>query len=202
MQFDRAKLKAAILYICSQCERSQLGAVKLHKALYYADMVHYAQSGAPVTGATYRKRPLGPTADALLPILREMESTGAIRIHEVDYFGFRKKEYEPLEPPQMERFSEKEVTLLDEVIDFVCRNNTAKTISDFSHGMAWEIVDFGDELPYYSALHLFPNQVSLEAMEWAAGAMSDVEAERSQRDPLDYPLFADFRKRILQERSA
>jgi hypothetical protein len=199
MQYDRNKLRALILYACSVCDRSQLGAVKLHKLLYYTDMVHYAQVGTPVTGSTYRKRQLGPTADSLLPMLRDMAMRGEIRVHDVDYFGFRKKEYEPLAEPDMGLFSGAERALIDEVIDFVCRNNTAKTISDFSHGRAWEIAEFGDELPYHSALHLFPNQVTQEALDWASDEMEAVEAERPQKDPVDYPLFSDLRRRILQE---
>jgi hypothetical protein len=38
MQFDRAKLKAVILYTCAKCEASKLGAVKLNKVLYYGDI--------------------------------------------------------------------------------------------------------------------------------------------------------------------
>ena len=57
MQFDRAKLKTVILYVCSRCEPAQLGAVKLHKVLYFTDMLHYAHAGTAVTGATYRERP-------------------------------------------------------------------------------------------------------------------------------------------------
>ncbi|MGH6874164.1 MAG: type II toxin-antitoxin system antitoxin SocA domain-containing protein, partial [Aestuariivirgaceae bacterium] len=66
MQFDREKYKAVILYTCVRCEAHQLGSVKLHKVLYYADMLHYAHVGAPMTGSTYRKRPHGPTSDELL----------------------------------------------------------------------------------------------------------------------------------------
>jgi hypothetical protein len=39
MQFDRAKLKTVILYACSKCDAEQMGAVKLHKVLYFADML-------------------------------------------------------------------------------------------------------------------------------------------------------------------
>ena len=91
MQFDRAKLKTVILYICSKCEPSQLGVVKLHKALYLADMLVYAYVGAPITGATYRKRALGPTCDQLLAVLRELSKEGVLEIREVEYFGYRKK---------------------------------------------------------------------------------------------------------------
>lgn len=199
MQFDRAKFKAVVLYVCSHCEPAALGAVKLNKALYYADMLHYLDAGSPLTGATYRKRALGPTCDQILPALRELEAAGEIQITETFYFGYRKKEYQALVEPDVERLSGRARALLDEVIDFVCRNNTAKTISDFSHSTPWEIVEFGEVLPYHNALLLIPNQVSRESFDWALEQASDIETARSQGDPLDYPVFADLRSRILQE---
>ena len=199
LQFDRAKLKAVVHYVCSQCEPAELGAVKLHKTLYYADMLHYLGFGAPLTGATYRKRPLGPMCDSLLPILRELERGGAIEVREVDYFGYRKKEYVSLQEPALDKLGTDERAILDEIIDFVCRENTAKTISDFSHSAPWEIVEFGEVLPYHNALLLVPNQVSEDAFDWALEQASDIEAARSRGNPLDYPVFADLRSRVLQE---
>ena len=114
MQFDRAKLKTVILYICSKCEPSQLGVVKLHKALYLADMLVYAYVGAPITGATYRKRALGPTCDQLLAVLRELSKEGVLEIREVEYFGYRKKEYVSLAKPETERLSPAELDKVKE----------------------------------------------------------------------------------------
>lgn len=199
MQFDRAKLKTVVHYVCSECEPAELGAVKLHKTLYYADMLHYLGLGTPLTGATYRKRPLGPMCDALRPALRELERAGAIETREVDYFGYRKKEYVSLKQPESETLSESERAILDEIVDFVCRENTAKTISDFSHSAPWEIVEFGEVLPYHNALLLIPNQVSEDAFDWALEQAPDIETARSQGNPLDYPVFADLRSRVLQE---
>jgi hypothetical protein len=202
MQFDRAKLKTVILYTCFKCEPSMLGAVKLHKVLYYADMLSYAATGAPITGATYRKRPLGPTCDNLLATLRELANEGAIEIRESDYFGYRKKEYISRREAELQRLSDQELRLLNEVIDFVCANNTAKTISEYSHNRAWDLADFGAILPYSSVLHLFPTQVSTEALEWGTAQADDIEARRSKEDPLDYVDFAAFRSRVLQARGA
>lgn len=202
MQFDREKLKAVILYTCRTCKPAQLGAVKLHKVLYYLDMLGYAASGTAVTGATYRKRPHGPTCDALLPMLRELVASQDIRMAEVDYFGYRKKQFEALSEPDLARLSSQEIGLLDEIIDFVCRHNSARTISEFSHGRAWEIAGFGDVLPYHGALHLFPDQVSEEAFDWASGEEAAIEDTRSKEDPLDYSLLSDLRKRVLQAGSA
>ena len=198
MQFDRAKLKAAILHVCSQCEPAELGAVKLHKTLYYGDMIRYLDAGVPITGSTYRKRPFGPTCDALLSTLRELQEEGAIRVREVKYFGYRKKDYLALRGPESDRLSEAERAVLDESVDFVCRRNTARTISDFSHSTPWEIVEFGEVLPYHNALHLIPNEVSEEALDWALAQAPAIEAERSKANPLDYPVFAAIRGGVRQ----
>jgi hypothetical protein len=200
IEFDREKLKAVVLYVCAKCDASRLGAVKLHKVLYFADMLQYAQDGTAITGSTYRKRPLGPTCDQLLPVLRDLVREGAIEVRETDYFGYRKKEFIPLRTAETNRLSDAELSLLDEVIDFVCFNNTAKTISEFSHNRAWEIAQFGDVLPYSSVLLLFPGQVSIEAFEWGAEQAKTIEAERSNRNPVDYVPLAAFRKRVLETR--
>jgi hypothetical protein len=200
MQFDRAKLKTVILYACSKCDAAQMGAVKLHKVLYFADMLHYAHVGTPITGATYRKRALGPTCDQLLPTLRDLDKEGALATRNVDYFGFRKKEYIPLKKPETNRLNESELSLLNDVIEFVCRNNTAKTISDYSHNRAWDLAEFGEVLPYHSVFHLFPTQVSQEAMEWASGEVKQIEAERSHDKAVGGTAFRDFRNRVLETR--
>lgn len=199
MQFDREKLKAVILYTCLKCKPSQLGAVKLHKVLYFADMLHYVYDGSAFTGATYRKRPLGPTCDQLLPLLGELKRDGAIETRESNYFGYKKKEYLPKVAPELFRFNEVERDLLDDVIEFVCLNNTAKTISDLSHNRAWEMAEFGDILPYSSAFLLFPSQVSLDALDWASERADEVEAERN-KSALEGTSLAAFRGRLSKER--
>jgi Antitoxin SocA-like, Panacea domain len=163
-------------------------------------MLHYAHVGTPITGATYRKRAPGPTCDQLLSTLRDLDREGALAVRDADYFGFRKKEYVPLREPEIERLSDSELSLLDDVIEFVCRNNTAKTISDYSHNRAWEMAEFGDVLPYHSVFLLFPTQVSPEAMEWASGEVKKIEAERSHNEAVGSTAFADFRNRILETR--
>ena len=174
--------------------------MKLHKVLYYSDMFEFARSGTPLTGATYSKRPFGPTCDQLLKTLRELENENAIHIRDVDYFGFRKKEYIPVDNFKRQRINDSEIELLDEVIDFVCKDNSAKTISEFSHNRAWELAEFGEVLPYTSVFQIFPTQVSEDAMEWAASQVNEIEAEKSRSNAVDYVDFAAFRSRVLEER--
>ncbi len=202
MQFDRTKLHDLILYACSKCEPADLGAVKLHKVLYFSDMLFYAVVGSPITGATYRKRPFGPTCDQLLSALSELSGSGQIRVEEVNYFGYRKKQYYTSGEVDCLRLSESERGVIDQVIDFVCKRNSAKSVSEFSHNRAWELAEFGEVLPYCSVFQIFPTQASQEAMEWAEAQADAIAAEKSRSDTLDYVDFAAFRSRVLESRRA
>lgn len=196
-QFDRDKMRAVVLHVCHSCDASDVGAVKLHKVLYFFDMLHYAQQGRPVTGATYRKRPMGPTSDQLLFVLRDMERMGELKSSKVDYFGYIKHEYEAVVPDRSSIFSEAELGLLDDIIDFVCRKNSAKTISDYSHKLPWEMADNGGIIPYRSAMLLFPQEPSPEALDLVGREITAIEAERSKTDAMDLPLLSTFRQGIL-----
>lgn len=198
MQFNRAKLKAVILHTCNSCPPDRLGAVKLHKMLYFLDMISYAQSGSAVTWATYNKRPFGPTCVQFLPTLAEMARAGEIEIRDVAFHGLRKKEYVAKVAAPAGLLSPDEISLLDDVIDFVCNRNSALTISDFSHQLPWEMADFGKEIPYRSALLLFPAEVSPEAFERVSEEANDIEAARSRSDTLGLPVLAALRGSILE----
>ncbi len=198
MAFDREKLKAVILHVCAKCKPSNLGAIKLHKVLYFSDMLRYANVGKSITGSTYRKRPLGPTCDQLLSTLSELQKSGALEIGSVNYFGYMKKEYAAKVKADTNHLSTEELAILNEVIEFVCDSNSAKTISDFSHNRAWELANFGDEIKYNSVFMIFPQEVSAEAMDWAGQEVKRVAAERPQKDSLDRPIFGTLRAKVLE----
>lgn len=200
MQFDRQKFKEAIVYIASHCEPDRLGAVKLNKVLYFSDMLNYASSGEAITWAEYKKRPMGPTSDYVPRALRELEKESRLKISEVNYFGYLKKQYEPISKPDLSRFREKEIALIDEVIDFVCNKNSATTISDYSHNAAWDSVSFGDPITYNSVFHIFDNVVSEEDLDWADSQAAVIEDARSNNTPLVTAPFGDLRSRVLAVR--
>lgn len=178
IKFDRDKLKAAILHVIKSCEADDLGAVKLHKVMYYSDMLYFLVSGRAITGAEYRKRPFGPTCDDVLRILNELQNEDQISVERVNYFGYWKNQYHLHTDPDTNHLAKHEIDVIDEIIDFVCKNQTAQTISEFSHDMVWDMVEFGDVIPYHNAIHLIPNDISLEAADWAQTAVEDFESKR------------------------
>lgn len=196
-QFDRAKMRAVILRAIHSCCPSDMGAVKLNKVLYFVDMIHYAHFRQAVTGATYRKRPNGPTTDQLLFVLREMQHDGHVKIDDVEYHGYWKKQYTPLTPEPLGLLNDEEQALVDDVVDFVCRQNSAKTISEYSHQMPWEMAGDGGVIPYSTAMLLLPTQVSPEAFEAASKGVAEIEVARSKSGSLGGLSVSDFRSRVL-----
>lgn len=166
-KLDDHKLKDMIRLIIDQCEPHELGQVKLHKALYYADMINYIKFGRVITGATYKKRMFGPTCEALLPALADLEAQGEISIRKVDYFGYEKKEFTKRSRRNITQLSDVEISIVEDVVNFVCKSHTASTISDFSHDIVWESVEMGQNIPYALAVCWIPTSDDDDAQIWA-----------------------------------
>lgn len=200
MQFDRRKLADLVVHVAATVGPAHVGQVKLHKVAYFADMLAWLDRRVRVTGATYRKRPHGPTCDALPGVLRELEQAGTIRIGRSDFYGYEKTEIEVLVPRPPTHLNEYELRLVDQVADFVCRQNTASTISELTHEGPWRLVGYGDEIPYATAQLLVPMEVSEEAMELAREAF--LEAKGSQSEPMEMFPLTELRSRLQSRLSA
>src|SRR5258707_6058665 len=95
MDFDREKFKALVHYVCwsRKDDTSKLGSTKLNKILWLSDFVKYYRSGASITGARYVKRQFGPVPRAIMPVLAELESEGAVFTREVPFHGRTKTDF-------------------------------------------------------------------------------------------------------------
>lgn len=165
-QFDREKFKEAILLIASHCPTAELGNVKLHKILYFSDMLFYLHEGRPITGAEYIKQKFGPVAKHLTATVNELVADGLLACDEVEHFGVYKKNYIVKNEFSGNRLSDQEIVLVREVCDFV-RGYSAKEISEISHDSAWKIVEIGETIPYHSSLQLIPSEITESDLNWA-----------------------------------
>jgi uncharacterized phage-associated protein len=156
--FDRAKLKAVVHTICATVDPDELGRVRLHKVLYYADMLHFMAKSMPLTGEDYVKQAFGPVARHLNDALADLERDGALRIEDNDYYGIVKKRYVSLKTPQT-ILSNSQMELLLDVIDFV-RGKTGHTISDLKHNVPWQIAAMGERIPYAAVLGWAPAEIT------------------------------------------
>lgn len=198
--YNREKLAAAILYVIRSARPDRLGAVKLHKVLYYADMLAYLESGRPITGAAYRKRPFGPACDAVPGILEQLKRDNRIAIEVVNYHGFEKKQFTSLDSAKTNLLDGSETGLLDEMIDFVCNNNSARTISEFSHDLVWQMVEFGEVIPYHNAINLIPTLPTSDDLGWAEREIEHVEGAAAGSGKMEGIDPATFRSRVAELR--
>ncbi len=166
VQFDREKFKEAVLFLASYCPPEELGNVKLHKMLYFADMITFLEEGRPLTGVDYLKQKFGPTARHLTSAVDELAKEGRLLVREAEYHGFFKKDYVTVTPFTSARLSEAEMVLLQDVADFV-RGKTARQISEISHNAAWEAAELGEIIPYFTALQLVPVEITDADRAWA-----------------------------------
>jgi uncharacterized phage-associated protein len=166
IRFDESKFVDVVHYICANCDQDKLGNVKLHKILYFADMIHFAEHRRPLTGVDYLKQRFGPVARFLSKATGILQAQGRLRVETTSYFGFEKKNYISLQPPRMTSITNSEADLLKEVIDFVCLKS-ARAISDLSHDLAWSIARLGERIPYAAADGWEAVEVTQEDVELA-----------------------------------
>lgn len=177
VQFDREKLKEAVWLIAAYCPLEELGNVKLHKILYFSDMLLFLQEGRPLTGVDYIKQKFGPVARHLSAAVSELVANGTMRVTEEEYFGLYKKNYVSLKEFKKNRLTEHEIELIKEVADFV-RGKSAKEISELGHRSVWEAAELGESLPYFTALHLVPAEVNDDDRSWARESAQRYAVER------------------------
>lgn len=165
---DRDKLKALTHYICWKVKNpADLGAIKLNKTLWIADISAFLDRGTPITGERYVKRQYGPVPHSILGIVRELEQEGKIVVRKGESFGHPKTDYIALTRPDIRAFTADEISLIDESIDFVCRRHTAMGISHKTHDIIWELAELGEEIPHEALLASDLGEVTPEDVAWA-----------------------------------
>lgn len=174
-QFDRQKFKAVVHYVAASTRPEELGRVKLHKILYFADMLTYLAFGRPLTGEEYQKQQFGPTARHLGVALKELTADGRLNVSRALFYGFPKDTFESLEQPRSDLLSRDERRLLDDVIDDVCARS-AREISEISHTAAWELAAIGESLPYFTAYLMAPAEVTDDDLAWGMGEAGKILA--------------------------
>lgn len=153
VNYDERKLTELVLCIAERLlSDTSGGATKLNKLLYFADFAHVRRTGSPITGDEYQKLRHGPAPRRLKPIRDSLVELGDAEISMEDFLGYSVHRLVPRRVADASVFSEVELTTIDKVIDDL-DGLTARQVSDLSHEEAgWRLVEFGDTIPYETAL--------------------------------------------------
>ena len=176
IEFDRSKLKDVVHFIIHYVQDKhsieQLGNTKLHKILYYADMLNFTATGKPLTGDDYLNQQYGPTSRHLKAVVSELTREGRVELHEIDFYGFPQRSFAALTAP-LHRLSNEETALLQDLADVVCERS-ARDVSELSHDRVWGSVQRGEVIPYYAAFGLFPRGLDSDDLEDARREVEEI----------------------------
>jgi hypothetical protein len=176
-QFDREKFKALVHYVCEKAtDPSVLGAVKLNKVLWYSDSIFYMVSGKSITGESYVKRQHGPVPRHIVGAMDDLVAEGKIARGRVDHFGFYKNEYIAIQDAIVSVFSPEEVKMIDAAFEHVCMNHTARSVSEETHNVIWQIASLGEEIPLATVFAADVGEVDETDIEWGKKFMQRVAA--------------------------
>ncbi|HTW84146.1 MAG TPA: Panacea domain-containing protein [Candidatus Sulfotelmatobacter sp.] len=149
-----AKLREMMLHIATkERDNPTFGATKLNKILYYADALWYLRTGKSLTGAEYTKLDHGPAPRTLLPAQVSLVRDEAATI-DIRRLPFRaQKRLVPKREAQLDGlYRVEEVEFVDQIIDAL-RDMSAGQTRDMTHKLlGWRLADYGEEIPYYTAL--------------------------------------------------
>jgi hypothetical protein len=177
--FHPDKLRAAVHYVCFRSpDPRRLGKTKLNKILYYADREAYLRTGDPITGERYVKHQYGPVSSHLDETLRGLEKDRLIAIADASgynaYVGasYAQKQFVALRRPDVSLFTAEEVSLIEQYVDVICNQHSARSISDMSHDVVWEAAEIGEEIPSVTAFLQPPAEITPADVAWARAALS------------------------------
>jgi hypothetical protein len=172
MPFNRTKFKGLVHYVCYKGGKRKLGATKLNKILWYSDSIHYLHTGESITGETYKKEKFGPVSSHIVPVVKELEQSGLLECGTSKFHGYNKARYNCLEKPDTTFLNANQKKLVDQVTKIICKEHTAKSISELSHDRIWEAAETGEEIPLYAAFVWNIEKPDAAAREWALSVFS------------------------------
>ncbi len=146
-----SRLRELMIYIARKCSDDPgFGATKLNKILYFSDFISFLNHGKPVTGTEYMAQQHGPVPKRLVPIREELEQSGQAVVEKRARLNYEQHRLVPMRDPDLSLFSADEISIVDEVIQQLWGVGACE-VSQLSHGIAWNVPNEGESIPYQAA---------------------------------------------------
>jgi len=160
------RTKAVAHYIISHAPPHQLGATKLRKVMWAADVAFYRQFGRTITGQdSYLRMPYGPVPNGLAEAIHELETERKVAVYSVPTWAGHRTEYAPLERLGATEFGADEIGAIHFAIDTICPLSAWET-SEETYTPLWRSIDNGMQIPVRAAA-VIAGEPTPEEIEWA-----------------------------------
>ena len=152
LKYDEAKFTELLLYVAQQlADDPEGGAIKVNKALWWAECAHMRMYGRSISGAKYQKLRQGPAPRPLLPVRAALIDRGDADLEDGWYMGYPQHRLVPKRPPNMAVLSAEEQEIADQVIEAIKGKNAAQLSAQSHEEMGWKMVAFGETIPLSTA---------------------------------------------------
>ncbi len=168
-------------YICARCsDPGPLGAAKLNRILFHADVLSYVETQKSITGAVYIKRQFGPVPRDIMAARMRLVAQGAILERQALTYGYDQTQFIALTNPDISLFSAVEISLVDGVIAAIGSNHATSSLSMLSHDLVWELATIGEEIPLSAAAFAGNiGEIDETDMAWAQAEINKVATVRA-----------------------
>jgi len=149
-KLNKEKIINMILYLANGCIQK----TKLLKEMFYADFIHYKNTGSSITGLEYAKINFGPVPDDYEKIINECTKNNKIEYNINFKNEFEYHNIKSIEKPDKNVFSEEEIKTIKFIKEYF-KNFTSTDIVNFSHQeQAFKETDFFKSISYDYAFNI------------------------------------------------
>jgi len=129
---------------------------------------------ASITGAEYERQKYGPVPRGILVVRAQLRNERKTVERRADIAGLPGDHIIAIEPPDVSDFLPREIQLVDAVMNEICDNHTATSISALSHDLVWHAAQMGEIIPYYAWLAATPVELTDEDFSWANDTITNI----------------------------
>jgi len=105
-----------------------------------------------------------------------LQQSGALVQRVGNCNGYAQKQFIALSPADISVFSAEQISLVDSILDAICSNHTATSISELSHDLVWEVAAIGEEIPMAAAAFGGNvGEIDENDMSWAHNEVDRIE---------------------------
>lgn len=167
------KFKGLVHYVVHECSGhpDRLGAIRLNKSLWFADVFAYKTQGVPISNERYVKRQMGPVPAHILEAIRELQADGKIVVREPAH-QYDTRKYISVAQPDDAILSDDERSIATSAMEAVC-GFSANAISELTHDMIWDAAEMGEDIPLHATLASAAGEITGEVLSWANGFIEE-----------------------------
>lgn len=166
------KFKALAHFIVHECrdDPARLGAIRLNKALWKADVAAFKATGRAITGDRYVKRGMGPVPKHILATVRDLAAEGSIAVQEPE-FQYDTRRFVALTAPVHDTLTDDERNFAQAALASVC-GMSANAASEETHDIIWEAAAEGEEIPIEATLASKAGEITADVLTWAESSIA------------------------------